>query len=127
MASQYMVGIGHGLALVDLDLIVPQPTSGGIRSTQRTYATSGQAHEVAPYAELVWNTIYDAADYQALLAQFGLTNALTGLVTVYIRNAAFSYARYNAKAVRPEVGSDMQWNNYFLRGVTILLKELEAL
>jgi hypothetical protein len=127
MASQYMVGIGLDLALVDLDLIVPQPSSGGIRPTQRTYGTSGQVHEQGLYAELVWNTIYDAADYQTLLAQFGLTSALTGLVTVYIRNSAFSYARYNAKAVRPQNGDDMQWNNYFLRGVTILLKNLEAI
>lgn len=125
--SEYKVAAGHGVALVSLALIVPQPTSGGIKATQRTYGTSGRVHEMGPYAELVWSVIETPAEYATLLAQFGLTSALNANVTVYIRNSAFTYARYNAVAVRPQLGTDGNWENYFFRGVTIVLRNLVAL
>lgn len=125
--STYKVAAGHGVALVSLVQIAPQPTSGGIKATQRTYGTSGKVHEMGLFATLEWSVIETPADYAALLAQFGLTSALDASVTVYIRNSAFSYARYNATAVRPQLGTDGEWNNYFLRNVVIVLKKLVAL
>lgn len=127
MASDYRVAVGSGVALGSLSVVNPQPTSGGIRATLRTHATSGAVYEEGLFAELVWSVVETPAEYASILSQFGLTNFLTAAVTVYIRNSAFVYARYNATAVRPEIGQDGAWENYFLRGVRIILKQLVAL
>lgn len=125
--SDYRVEEGFDQALVDLDVIVPQPTSGGIRPTVRTYSTGGNVTELAPYAELTWSVIETPTEYTTLLAMFGLDDALQANVTVYIRNEFFAYARYNAVAQRPMIGNDANWEQYFLRNVTIVLTHLEAL
>lgn len=125
--ADYRVEEGHDIALIDLDVIVPQPTSGGIRPTVRTYSTGGNVVELAPYAILEWSVIETPTEYQTLIGQFGLTSALEALVTVYIRKDNFAYARFNATAVRPENGVDMEWSQYFLRNVRIILKKLTAL
>jgi hypothetical protein len=127
MASNYKVAIGHGIDLVDLDLIVPQPLFPVVRPTQRTHGTSGQVHDQGLWVPLNWNTIEDVDQYQDLLDQFGLASAETGLVTLYVRNGYLTMTRYNGKAVRPMFGDDADFNNYFIRGVTIIVKELEAI
>lgn len=127
MASDYRAASGYGVALGSLVAINPQPSSGGIKATQRTYGTSGKAHEMGEYAELVWSVVETPTQYASILSQFGLTSVLENQVTVYIRNSAFAYARYNAIAVRPQLGVDGNWDNYFLRGVVIVLRNLVAL
>lgn len=127
MASSYKVASGSGVALVSLNTITPQPRCSGLKATQRTYGASGKIHEMAPYAELVWDVLETESEYTTLLAAFGLTSALEASVTVYIRNSAYAYARYNALAVRPMIGQDGQWDSYFLRNFVILLKNLVAI
>lgn len=123
----YLVATGHSVALVSLVAMVPQPTGGGVMPVQRNQSASGAVHEIGKWAELKWNVHNNPAMYLALLTQFGLHSALTSSVTVYIRNEFFAFARYNATAVRPQMGTDVEWNNSFPRDISIILKNLVGL
>lgn len=126
MTIIYLVGIGHNVALLDLDPIEPQPATVPPRATERTYGLSGAVHDHGDYAELVWSALADAEEYQDLLEQFDLDVSLTSEVTVYMRNWQFEAGRYNATAVRPQLGADGDWSQFFPRNVVILLKNLES-
>lgn len=127
MASDYRVATGHGVALVSLVAVTPQPASPGPKATERSYGLNGAVYEQAPYIELVWSALDSPTEYASILSQFGLTSVLYANVTVYIPNGAYAYARYNAVAVKPKIGEDGARENFFLRGFTILLKNLVAL
>lgn len=123
----YKAALGSGVALGSLVDIVPQPAGGGVMVVQRNPSASGVVHEIGLWAELKWSALASPAEYLALLTQFGLHSALTVAVTVYIRNEFFAFARYNATCVRPQMGTDVDWNNYFPREISIVLKSLVAL
>lgn len=127
MASDYRVATGHDVALVSLNVINPQPAGGGVMVVQRNIGADGTVHEIGKWARLEWNVLDSATEYLAVLTAFGLHNALTASVTVYIRNEFFAYARYNATATRPQMQSQVRWENFFPRDISIILKELEAL
>lgn len=127
MASDYRVATGHGVALLSLAAVAPQPASSGFKHTERSYGLSGAVYEQAPYIELVWTMLETPTQYTTLLGQFGLTSVLYADVTVYIPNADYAYTRYNAVAVKPQIGADGQRENYFLRNFVIVLKNLVAL
>lgn len=127
MASNYRAAPGHGIALLSLVLIDPQPASAGFKVTERSYGLSGAVYQQAPYIELVWSMIETPTQYASILSQFGLTSVLYANVTVYIPNAAYTYARYNGIAVKPEIGKDGARSNYFLRDFVILIKDLNPL
>lgn len=123
----YLVAAGHGVALVSLVAINPQPRGGGVMPVQRNYSVGGDVHEIGKWAQLEWDALEDGAEYLALLTQFGLNSALNSLVTVYLRNEFYAPARYNATAIRPEMGADIVWNDYFPRNIKMILKDLVAL
>lgn len=123
--AQYLVATGLNVALVDLDPIIPQPRSEGRRATQRSYSANGLVTEAGLYVELVWSLLGSAAQYQALMAQFGLDAALSAEVTVQIRTDQFSWERMNGTAVRPSTGNDVRWD-IFPRQITVLIRDLEA-
>lgn len=125
--SDYRVATGHGVALVSLVAVNPQPATIGFRNTERSYGLSGAVFEQAPYIELVWSMVETTTIYGNILSAFGLTSVLFANVTVYIPNAAYVYARYNAVAVKPQIGQDGGRENYFLRNFVIVLKNLVAL
>lgn len=128
MASTYKVATGHGVALLSLAAITPQPSAGGVKATQRTYGLDGTVHEIGGlYAELEWSMLETESEYTTILTAFGLSSVLSASVTVYIRNHAFAYTRYNAIAQRPMIGQEGDWSNYFLRNFKITLTNLEAL
>lgn len=123
----YRIGLGHDVDLVDLVPIVPQPTSGGVRTTRRTYAADGSLYEEASYCELIFNVLNDAEMYQDLINMFGVLYALTAPVTIYVRDPVWTPFRYNGTAIRPETSKDMEWSNYFPRNITILIRDLVLL
>ena len=127
--SNYRVATGHGVALVSLNLFVPQPRCpGGVQSTLRTYGTSGKVHQTGLFAELLWNMLPSATVYQAILTQCGLSaTVLESSVTVNLRNGVYTYARYNALAILPEPGKEITQDDYFFRNLTLLLRNLVAL
>lgn len=123
----YLVAPGHGVALVSLNVLVPQPQGGAVMPVQRNQSASGLIHELGLYADLKWAYLPTTAAYLALLTQFGLHNALTALVTLYCRDARFAWQRYNGTAVLPEAMKDMSWADYRPREITIRVNRLVAI
>jgi hypothetical protein len=60
-----------------------------------------------------------------MLAQFGLTSANTALVTISVPGIDYAMTRYNGLVIRPEKGKDVRRENYFLRDVTLVVRDLE--
>lgn len=122
--STYKIATGHNVALLSLTAISPQPASEGLKFARTTYAASGGVYPEAPYIELVWAILPTPTLYAALLTQFGLSASTAfANVTVYIPNAAYSYARYNGVAVRPATSR----RGFFIREIAIVVKDLAAL
>ena len=124
--STYKVADTHDVALVSLVDVDPQPTSEGIRVTRRNYGADGSVYDEGKYVELAFTVLGGVTQYQGLLNQFGVQSSLTNEVTVYVRDETFAWVRMNGIAVRPEIGRDVQWQRYFPRSITILVKNLEV-
>lgn len=123
--TTYRAAEGHGVALGSLTVISPQPKNGEVRAL-RSYGDTG-AQERALHCAFVWDVLESEAAYLAVLAQFGLDDALYANVTIYTRNEVFTWQRFNGIAIQPEIGQDAGWGNYFMRNVVIVIKDLEAL
>lgn len=123
----YSVKIGHGWTAGALTAMTPQPHSTGLQRTRRSIAADSSVYEEAPYILLEWNVLASSNAYGTLLNQFGLVSGLTCLVTVLVPNNFFAYSLYNGTAVQPEMGTDAKWSNFFLRDITILVRDLVAL
>ena len=120
----YKIATGYDVALVSLADMVPQPRSTGIQYTRRTFGGDGSVYEEGPYIPLEFSMLESAAQYLALLTQFGLHDRLTNGVTVLIPNDFYAETRYSGLAVRPQIGQDGQRRDYFLRDFTLLIKTL---
>lgn len=125
--SDYRVKALHNIALGSLTVLSPQPRSEGVKVVSRSYGTSGSVFEHGLYIELFYDYIATPTDYQVLLALMGTNTELYAPVTIYAWRKDYDYQRYNATAVRPQLGQDGAWNQYFLRNVTFLFKNLVAL
>ncbi len=119
----YKVAEGHGVALMSLTDIDPQPASAGVKAGRRTHSADGAIHDENLYVALEWSVVEDATALDDLLAQFGLDSATTAAVTVYCPNQLHAFTRYNGVAQRPESARQ----NYFIRDVQIVIKNLVAL
>lgn len=120
----YKVKTGHNQALLDLVAMNPQPHSRGVQFARTTYAVSGQAFNEAAYVILEWDMIESPTAYTTLLTQFGLSAGVySANVTVYVPNNVYTATRYNGVAVLPAAGHD----NFFIRNVQIVVKDLAAL
>lgn len=125
MASDYRVLTGSDIALASLVAVNPQPrTDATTQPVLRSEGVSGAVHEHGLWIALQWSAIFTDAEYQALLTQFGLGTALTANVTVYVPNFQYIYTRYNGIAVRPQQGVDVRRTDYYIRDVTIRVKNL---
>jgi hypothetical protein len=126
--SDYRVADGHDVVLGSLNVITPQPKSEGIQPVRRAYPISGHPYEEGYYIELTWDLLGSVTLFQSILSQFGLSAAttLSNEVTVYIPSGTYDYARFNGRAIRPEIGQNVLRRGYFLRNITILVRELEA-
>lgn len=122
----YLIATGHDIALESLVAIVPQPRTVGYQYGRRQYAANGSIIDEAPFVSLQWDMIATDTEYQSLLSQFGLTSATTANVSVYIQDERYNWIVRNAVAVLPFVGTDVARDNYFIRNVTILLKNIRV-
>jgi hypothetical protein len=123
--TTYRVADGHDVALGSLAVISPQPRSEGVRVTRRSYAADGTPVDEGRYVELEWSALEGVTEYNAILAAFGLDDALSNEVTVYVRDERRAWARLNGRALLPEAGREMRWR-YFPRDVVITVRDLEA-
>ncbi|HMN10894.1 MAG TPA: hypothetical protein PKD55_01065 [Bellilinea sp.] len=122
----YKVADGHDIIEANLNTINPQPRSTGIRATRRVFLADGSVQDDGRYIELHWGIIDNPSAYQSLLSQFGVQNATTNDVTVYVPDETFAWVRYNGTAVRPAQGSDVRRQDFFIRDVVVLVRDLEA-
>lgn len=125
--SVYKVAGGHNIAEVSLATVSPQPRSeGGIQYTTRTYAANGSVYQEGPYIELTWDVFISDTVYRATLHQFGVRDNNRAMVTVMIPNGVRTWGRYNGYAVQPEAGKEMRYQGRRVKGVTLLVRDLEA-
>lgn len=125
--SDYRWAPGWNVAYADLFLVNPQPTSPGLKATERTWGLSGAVFEQGPYAEWIYAVLPSEAELQALFAQVALTDTLSAQVTINTRKKGYSYARFNAIVASPQIGTDGQWDQFFPRGFVFLFTHLVAL
>lgn len=124
--SSYQIAIGHDVALVDLDLLVPQPRSGIVKATRRTTSGNRKILDEGLYLELRYNVLGSPATYSSLLTQFGVNGSNTTRdVTIYGVEYQFAYNRFNGVAVRPQLGEDADYDNFFIRDIIFLITDLE--
>jgi hypothetical protein len=121
--SDYRVALGHDVALASLTVMDPQPMSPGVQFTRRLYFGDGSVLDQGFYAEWIYNVVDSAAQLSSILTPMGLMAAQSALVTIHTRNQLFQYKRYNGTAIRPEAN----WENYFDRNVTIIIRNLVGL
>lgn len=127
--ANYRVATGHGVALVSLSDMNPQPrTDVTVRPVQRNESASGAIQEIGLYIELQWSMIATATEYTTLLAQFGISaTTLTNQVTVYVPNQVYALTRYNGLARFPLQGVDIGRSDYYIRNLKIIVNRLVAL
>lgn len=104
--------------------VSPQPKSEGIKPTRRTYGADGTVIDEGKYVELEFNMLASQSAYDSLLTQFGIDGTLTNVVTVSVRDETWAFVNKNGTAVRPEMGRDARWNNFFPRDIVILIRDL---
>lgn len=125
----YQIASGHDNA-GGLVTVTPQPASPGILYPRRIYAASGAVYEDGtPYTLWVYSDILTADQYDALLTAFGLTAAVSALVTVRTISGEdrTTYTTYNARIVRPRNGDTAKYANGFWHDVVFVIREMEAL
>lgn len=120
--TTYRAATGSDIALVSLTTFAPQPRSMGLQYARRSVMPDGSIVEEGPFVELIWDAIVSASELTTILTPLGLHSATSAAVTVYIRTDLYAWARYNGRAVRPPAS----WNNYFARGVTVIVRGLEV-
>lgn len=123
--TTYRVADGFNVALGSLTVLVPQPASAGIQYARQSFAADGTPIKEGPFVELVWNVLGTKTQYQSVLNYFGLFNADSNDVTVYVRDERFDYVRMNGKAIKPLPENGVQWRRPFPRNITILVRDLE--
>lgn len=119
----YKAKEGAGAALVDLITIAPQPRSDGVKPTRRTYSADGKPHDEGLHVALIYDMVEDQTELDDIFDQFGLDVATSAAVTIYCPNQMHVYTRYSGLAVRPDVSR----RDFFLRDVTIIIRDLVAL
>jgi len=125
----YLVATGHGVALVSLVAMNPQPrTDVPVRPVVRNESASGLIHDLGKFIELQWSMIETPTQLTTLLAQFGLSaTTTTNAVTIYVPNEVYAFTRYNGLARFPLQGVDIHRSDYFIRDLKIVVNKLEAL
>lgn len=124
MGVTYKVGLGWNVPEANMSIVSPQPSCEGIKYTRVTYTASGAVVREGPYVELVWSSLGNAATYQSLLAQFGLSSATSSQVTVIIRDERWNAVRMNGIALLPTIGEEATWHDFFPRDVVIVVRNL---
>jgi hypothetical protein len=120
----YSAGDGHNVPLDDLTELVPQPSSAGVKVTRRSHAPEPLQDEFK-YLELEWSALGSVTEFQSVLSQLGVLSAIENDVTVTAKDETLGWQRFNGTAVRPQMGSDVRHERYFIRNLVILVKYLE--
>jgi hypothetical protein len=123
----YRVKDLHDQTLTEEDDVTPAPRTAGVQVTRRNHSVSGGVEDAFLYVEMLWSSVGSESEFQSILTQFGVLAADENEVTVMCRDATLQWKRYNGTAVRPQMGTDVRHERYFVRDLVILVKFLEEL
>lgn len=123
--DRYAIASGHNIPAGFLAKLTPQLTTPGLLVTRRTHSPNRHVRDEFLYTYHLYNALGSVAQYRAVLAQYGVLDALEHEVTVTAYDQTYGWQRYNATAVQPEQGVDVQYRMPFPRSVQILLKYME--
>jgi len=121
--SDYRAKTGYNQTLASLVKVPLQPSSPGVMATRRLVMADASILDQGLYVDWNYNVIQDAAQLLVVLTPLGLHAAKSAPVTIYTRDDLYGYQRYHGVAHRPP----SSWDNYFARGVTIRIINLELL
>ena len=124
--TQYLVGVGTDLVTGSLNIITPQPRTRGLQYKRWVEAVDGTRYATGPFINFMWDLNQSATSYVALLTSFGIHSSSMANVSIFARDDIYVWRYYNAVAMRPRVGHEVNWDRYFPRRITILCKELEV-
>lgn len=103
----------------------PQPNTVGLLYMRRQYAASGDVIDENPYWVYRWDALTEE-EYQAILTQSGLASDKTAVVSANGPDDNYEEIIRNGIAVKPQIGSDGQRDNMFLRNFALIVKQLRA-
>lgn len=115
---------GYNAALVALTVLVPQPRCEGLQVTRRDFVGNGSFVEQGLFVEWLWNVNGSVAQYQGILTQLGLSTVKSLPVTIYSVDDQYIFRRWNGTIIRPQPGVDVRRNNFFVRDITVLIRDL---
>jgi hypothetical protein len=127
MASQYKVYPAWDTPLASLVSFAPQCQSPGIKATRRDVSQNGAVIDQGLYVELMWPVLSQKA-FNAVMVTLGFASgptptfngALMLPVTVYCRDATYTYNRYNGHAIAPVAS----WQDFRVRNLTVIVRDL---
>ncbi len=122
--TNYKVAEGSNVALVSMTDVAPMCRSEGLEYSRSSFAASGAIVREGAHIRLLFDVLESDTEFNSLLALFGLDSATSAAVTVYIPGPLRTFARYNGTAIRPATNDGMRHSEYFLRDVTILIRDL---
>lgn len=124
--TTYQIATGFDQTLGSLADIDPQPMSPGLQYARRQYAASGKVIDELPMIPLLFDLPLTVDQVNALYTQFGFASANTSQISIYIPLEDGTSILRNGVAVKPLPGEDGRRQGYFVRGLTILVKQLRA-
>lgn len=120
-----LVAWTHGIIFANLDPIIPEPKTTPVSPVQRNFGASGYHHDQARFAILEWDMVESETEYYTLLQQFHLHEDEVAPVTIYLKSERLEWTVYNGLAHLPEANTDMRWDNFFPRKITMMITDLE--
>lgn len=120
----YLVKPGGDQPLIDLLPIVPSPRSAGLQYTRRSFSAAGGQILEGPHVILEWDVIESQAAYEDLLEQFDLDAGPSEAVTITLPGELYADVRFNGIALRPVAAETVTRENYFIRDVKIIIRDL---
>jgi hypothetical protein len=124
MSDVYQFADGHdneaGFAAAD-----PQPRSFGVKIPTTRYPVGGGFHRDGGRRTLWMYSSLTVAEFQALLAAFGLDAAQENECTIRTTEDDRTWSNYNGTIGKPEI-DDRNWRDGFYKDVEFEIRDLEA-
>lgn len=130
MPTYPKVSSGHNVPLVNLTSIACKHDP--VAPVDREYSVTAKINDLGFYTCFHFDFSEDGESYDEEILYSFFLNTDNGNndqydVTVYVRNTRMRWQRFNGVALLPEMGQDAKWDNYFPRGISVYVVDLEGL
>lgn len=123
----YKMSTGHGVALVSLTALSPQPKQDPVAPVDREFSVSGTVTDLGYFTCFHYEMLLSESEYLSVLTQWGINLLLSCSVTIYCRDQRMQAKRYNGTVLLPEMGQDAKYDAYFPRNIALYVVDLEEL